>query len=148
MRAFARVALGFVVAPAPLAVGQALVFALWPRGTGFSSHPEGMFLGTMVYAYACQALLGVPLWLAIRRRRPADLRLYALCGLAIMLLPMVISAIGFRLTGYAPISLARAAYTFVSFGLGGLAAGALFWGVARPDLRARARAAEVARHFD
>jgi len=130
-----RFVLAFLLAPLPAALLHAILVALWPRpGLGIYQHPVSMFATMCLFHYALGLLLGLPLYLALRRRIANRLRAYALGGLLIVLVPMAIG-IGWSLA-HVRVPFWSAAYSFLRFGTGGLLTGAAFWLVLRPDRRA------------
>ena len=139
-----RVILAFLLAPFPAALMQALLVALWPltRGAGIYQHPASMFVAMCVLHYAFGLVLGVPLYLALRRRSLNRLLFYVLAGTGIVLVPMALwltwAAWGVAVPASAG---ALVAYAFLRFGISGALTGATFWLLARPDRReARRRA--------
>ncbi|TFI57975.1 hypothetical protein E2493_12325 [Sphingomonas parva] len=132
-----------LAAPFPIALVQALVVANWPKdGMGVFEHPSSMFLAMYVLVYVFALVIGVPLFLVARRPRPVTVRFYALLGAAALLTPITLSLVWTALQ--VPLSPFVIGYNLLLFGFGGLAAGALFWRILRPDrhvVRAPAAAA-------
>jgi hypothetical protein len=123
-----RTGLAFVVAPFPVALFQSAVVLRWPKpGTGILEHPASMFVAVCLYFYVVALVLGLPVWLVVARRSVA-LRTYALLGLVIALVPVVVGLIAIAAQGQG--SAYRTVYYLVVFGVGGAAAGSLFWLVA------------------
>ena len=120
-----RILGAFVVAPFPVALLQSVAVGVWPKpGSGVFEHPASMFVVMCLYFYAVGLLLGVPGWLLVRRRSPG-LKAYALLGLADALLP---AAAGLAVAAsLGEVSAYIVVYNIMLFGLGGAAAGALFW---------------------
>ena len=130
-----RTALAIVASPFPAAIFQSIVVALWPKeGMGVFEHPVSMFVAIYIYYYIFGLIIGIPARLLIGMRRPVGLRPYALAGLLVGLLPAG-AALGWTIS-QGQASTYVVAYNLAFFGLGGLAAGSLFWLI----LRGRARA--------
>ena len=126
-----RRAWAFLVAPFPVALFQSIVVALWPKeGMGVFENPPSMFVAVCIYFYFFGVLLGLPAWLILRRRTAFGPWAFAMTGLAVGLLPIgatlawMVSQEGF--TAYVLI------YNLLLFGLGGLAAGWMYWRISRP----------------
>lgn len=123
-----RAIAAFIVAPFPTALVQAVVVGLWPKvGKGVFEHPSSMFVVIALYFYVFGLLLGVPAWL-IMRRRSTSLKTFAFIGLAVATTPIGAALAVMIFRGQASAYLIL--YTLALFGLGGLAAGALFWRLA------------------
>lgn len=129
-----RSVLAFLASPAPAALLHAILVALWPRpGAGINQHPASMFVVICLFHYALGLVLGVPLYLALRKRRSQRVFAYALAGTAIVLIPLGI-LIGWTLA-HRGMPLMPTVNGVLRFGFGGLLTGATFWFVARPDRR-------------
>ena len=121
-----RSSAAFVASPFPAALFQSIVVALWPKeGMGVFENPPSMFVAVCIYFYFFGLLIGVPALLLMRRRKPMDLLAYAMIGLLVALLP-VCAALGLllirdRASAYVVV------YNLLFFGLGGMAAGSVFW---------------------
>lgn len=136
-----RSALAFLVSPFPAALVQSIVVASWPKkGMGVFENPPSMFVAVCIYFYFFGLLIGAPASMVMRRRKPVDLRAYAIIGLIVGLLP-VCAALGWMIirTG---ASTYVVAYNLLFFGLGGMAAGLCFWMIVR---RSRQKAPEQAK---
>ena len=122
----------FLVAPFPAALLQAIVVAIWPReAERVFENPASMFVAICLYFYIFGLSIGLPawLWLWLRRgRRAVSLRALSIIGLLIGLIPvgsaLAVTAVQSELPAYV------VAYNLALFGLGGAAAGALFWLIA------------------
>jgi hypothetical protein len=127
--------LAFLLAPLPAALLQAAIVALWgTQGASNYEHPSTMFVAMCLFLYVPGLVLGVPLYLALRRRTPNRLRSYALAGMLIVLIPMTL-LIG-SAAPYSPIpapSRWREAIILLRYAVSGLLTGATFWLLARPD---------------
>lgn len=126
----------FLVAPFPVALFQAVIVGLWPKeGMGVFENPLSMFVALCLYFYIFGLLIGVPAWILLRGRGAISLPLLMKVGLLAGLIPvgsaLAVSAIRGQLSAYALV------YNLLLFGLGGLAAGAVFWFVAFGGRRRR-----------
>lgn len=123
-----RVGLGFLLAPFPVALFQSAVVGLWPQpGWGILEHPASMFVAVCLYFYIVGLVLGVPAWMVAARRSVA-LRTNALLGLVVVVVPVAAALIVIAAQGQE--SAYRIVYPLVVFGVGGMAAGSLFWVIA------------------
>ncbi|WBY09225.1 hypothetical protein PIB19_07775 [Sphingomonas sp. 7/4-4] len=126
--------MAFLLAPIPAAFFQATVVAIWPKeGTGLYEHPLSMFVAICLVFYTFGLLLGLPLLWFLKERRMPSLRGYALGGAIITLLPTAVHLgwIAF-LGGLTPYI---AIYHIAFFGVGGAAAGAIFYVIAQRGSR-------------
>lgn len=144
-----RLILAFLLAPFPAALMQAILVALWPLrgGPAIYQHPASMFASMCLLDYALGLVLGVPLYLALRRRSANRLRFYALAGMLIGLVPMALWLLAVSRLPTPVGADVRAAEAALRLAIGGLLTGATFWLLARPDRREARRlaAAEKAR---
>ncbi|WP_380875531.1 hypothetical protein [Sphingomonas sp. DBB INV C78] len=119
----------FLVAPFPAALFQSIVVALWPKeGMGVFKHPSSMFVAVCIYYYFSGLLLGLPAWLVMRKRNVVGLRGLAIAGLIVGLLPVAV-ALGWTVVKEGA-SAYVVTYNLLFFGLGGMAAGWVYWLVA------------------
>lgn len=126
-----RVALGFLLAPFPVAFLQSVVVALWPKkGMGVFEHPLSMFVALCLLFYLFEVFLALPLYLALRNRGPHSMIAYAVTGTMLTLLP-IIAALGVTVAR-GGLSAYAASYNLALFALGGFLAGAVFWRVITP----------------
>ena len=123
-----RTLTAFFVAPVPMALFQSAMVALWPNpAKGIFQHPASMFVLVCLLFYIFELMVGLPAWVIVRRRG-ATLKAYLLIGLLAALLPAAMGLLG--LARGTPLSAHALIYDLLLFGLGGVAAGALFWLIA------------------
>lgn len=121
-----RIATAFLLAPIPIAVFQALVVAIWPKpGKGVFENPASMFVVMCLYFYLVELLLGLPLYMLLRKRLPNTAAPYGMVGAVLALIPvgigLAIAVSRGQLTTYA------VSYNLLLFGCGGFLAGIVFW---------------------
>ena len=117
-----------VLAPFPAALFQAVVIALWPKpGGGLFEHPASMFVVMCLYFWFFGLLLGFPIWLIMGKRSGATLRTFVFVGVVVGSAPISIPLAILAARGQASAYLV--AYNLLLFGLGGAAAGALYWSI-------------------
>ncbi len=128
----------FLVAPFPAALFQAIAVAIWPKpGMGVFERPASMFVAICLLFYVFGLFLGVPLFLALGKRRPRTLRFHALTGMAVALAP-IIAVLAWNVAQGPALFAWAIIYDTIYFAMGGLLAGATFWLVARPDRKTKA----------
>jgi len=137
----------FLVAPFPAATLMALRVAAWPRpGGGVFEHPASMFVTISLFFYIVGVVLGIPLFLWLRRRGGASLRTCAFTGALITLIGIGLPA------AWAVAHGQRAGpeivFGILIYGVLGLLTGAMFWLIARPDRRAAFRKAGLSKTFE
>jgi hypothetical protein len=118
--------LAFLAAPVPAALFQSFVVALWPKeaALGVFKHPASMFVVILIYFYLFGLLIGVPTFLALRRRTSgliAPMLAGSVAGILPVGLALGVSSSAAWTTAYVVI------YDLLFFGLGGAAAGWLYW---------------------
>lgn len=122
---------GFLIAPLPSALFQALLVALQPKGKlDITQHPSSMFFAIILYFYTMGLLVGVPILLAMRKRHNHTLAAYAGIAGLIMLTPVTLAMIAWAVKGDPDIY--TVAYLITFFGFGGVVAGALYWVITKP----------------
>src|SRR3569833_1627498 len=119
--------LAYLVAPFPAAIFQSLIVALQSKagGAAIYAHPLSLFVAVCLFFFAFGLVLAVPLVLAFRRLWPgrrAYVRAGALAGLLVPVVAMFTVTVE-----NATMSAFAALYILIFFGLGGYAAGALYW---------------------
>ena len=125
-----RVALAFL-APFPAAFIQSVVVALWPKESmGVFEHPLSMFVAICLFFYLVEIVLALPLYLAVRKRRPQTMVPYAVVGTVLVLLPIMV-AFGAPVAR-GGLSAYAVSYNLAFFGLGGFLAGVVFWRLTTP----------------
>ena len=122
----------FLIAPFPAALFQSLIVAVWPKpGTGVFAHPLSMFAVMCMIFYAFELIFGVPLYIATRTRLPRQLLPYAVAGMLVALIPVVIlvaiTVARGSLTSY------EVMYSLGLFAVGGFFGGAVFWCIVSPS---------------
>jgi hypothetical protein len=125
---------GFLLAPVPAALVQSILIAARP-GKGLMAHPVSVFLAICLLIYAFEAVLGVPAVLYLRKRKRIGLGAYAVAGLIVVLVPVLLW-LGWAISG-APRPIGATAlygilYAGLYFGLSGLLTGSVFWLISRP----------------
>lgn len=116
----------YLLAPFPVALFQAAVVGLWPKlGTGIFENPASMFVALCLYFYVFGALIGLPMWIVVRKHLNGGMRGYALLGLIVGLAPAG-AAIAYMIS-QGQASAYVATYNTLLFGLGGVIAGATYW---------------------
>jgi hypothetical protein len=134
-----RTIFAFLLAPFPAALLHSILVAVWPRpGLGIYQHSASMFVFICLFHYALGLVFGVPLYLALRKRRSQRLWAYALVGTLLVLMPMGIFIAWAAAYQPLPISPLAVGYSLLRFGIGAVLTGACFWFVLRPDRRAGA----------
>ena len=120
----------FLLAPFPAAFFQAIIVGFWPKkGMGVFEHPSSMFVTICLLFYVFGLVIGIPLFLLLRKRI-RTLRDYALAGMAIILLPVIVAMSWAAFKGQ--VSSYVAVYDLAFFAIGGSLAGALFRLLTRP----------------
>lgn len=95
-----------------------------------------MFVAVCIYYYFFGLLLGLPAWLVMRKRNAVGLRAHAIIGLIVGLLPVAAALVWTALKDGTSVYIAT--YNLLFFGLGGMAAGWMYWRVARRNRGAMA----------
>lgn len=130
-----RIIAAFLVAPIPAALIQAVVVMLWPKqDMGVFEHPVSMFFAICLLFYALELVIGLPTYLALRKRCPQKPMSYGLVGMSVILLPVVV-ALGVSATR-GGLSAYAATYNVIYFAVGGFLAGIVFWRIAKPQTEA------------
>lgn len=120
----------FLVAPFPAALFQSIVVAIWPKqGMGVFDNPPSMFVAVCLYYYLFGLLVGLPAWHVMRKRNAIGLRAHAIVGLLVGLLPVGAALVWTAIKDGASAYVIT--YNLLFFGLGGMAAGWIYWRVAR-----------------
>jgi hypothetical protein len=122
----------FLVAPLPAALIQSIVVAIWPKeGQGVFEHPASMFVAMCLLLYMFNIVLGMPAYLALRKKGLTSARAYSLAGMIVVFVPIAcaLGVVAMRQQG----SLYVFVYNIVLFILAGLSSGFVFWAVSRPD---------------
>jgi hypothetical protein len=148
-----RTIFAFLLAPVPAASAMAVLVAVRPggRGLGIFVHPASMFASICLLSYILGLLLGVPLFLWLRRWDPVSLRTFAFTGALVSVISAALLAVRAVTTGN---DVSRATILGLSVYVAiGLLTGASFWFIARPDRRAamgksRAGKARLRKTFD
>lgn len=122
-----RIILGYVLAPFPAALIQAIFVALWPKIDmgGVFAHPASMFVAICLLFYLLQATTGVGSIVFMRRRMLTARRAYVYAGLVAITLPIAIAIIWAAIRDQLPIS--AMIYNLAFFAAGGALAGLVFW---------------------
>jgi uncharacterized membrane protein len=98
-----------------------------------------MFVSICLLFYFLGVVIGIPLFLMMRRRDANDLRAHALAGLATAMAPAFFVLA--RSISHRPVGVRFLVTDLLYFGVSGLLAGSLFWLIARPDRRAKRKSA-------
>jgi heme A synthase len=124
-----RMIIAFLLAPFPAAIFQSAIVSVWPKpGQGVFENPSSMFVAILLFFYAFQLILGLPIFLLIRKRLSPTLRTFGLIGMMVVLIPILVGIATVAYQG--GISAYALIYNVTFFALGGFAAGAVFWSVA------------------
>jgi hypothetical protein len=126
---------GFLIAPFPAALFQAIIVKLWPKpGQGVFEHPSAMFVVICLFYYLVGLLFGLPLMIIARRKGWRGAGAHGAIGLIATTLPIVVGLAAMR----SPASAYVVAYNLLFFSIGGFVAGLVLWRVGQsPAVRAR-----------
>ncbi len=123
-----RTIMGFVLAPFPAALVQALFVALWPkveRG-GVFAHPASMFVAMCLLFYLLEVTIGIVCVAFMRRRSSLSVINHVCAGLVTIAAPLAVVVLFASARG---LPTSAVIYSLAFFTAGGAVAGLVFWAV-------------------